>query len=414
MRLLLTRLVCLILAVTYFLVTPDTVMALSPEQKKVFQSGLYSFDVATGATESDVCETGTTTLSGNSNIAKAFNYFVDQGLSPDQSAGIVGNLIAESGVFPARKQGKPTSYIATMDDINEAIRLNKADASTGFGIGIAQWTSWNRLQNLVNYAGDKSPLTLEVQLPYLYEKELPSNGLNELKAATDLRQATWIFLAFFERPAVVVAAGKTMDPVQPTSGAAKDELDNRARNAQEVLGTGGSGSGEDAPVSDCGFTGGALDGNEESPDYDKNYNVVYDGPPAGSFSESKCTSGFTPGAQSLSNLIMKAYSPPVTSVGGFSCRQNTNDDSVSIHGVGRALDIMIDSTTPKGKEVGDRIRNLMINNAEQIGVQLVIWDRHIWSVNNKGWRVYDGPNPHIDHLHVEINIKASENPNLGQ
>lgn len=33
----------------------------------------------------------------------------------------------------------------------------------------------------------------------------------------------------------------------------------------------------------------------------------------------------------------------------------------------------------------------------------IIWARHLWS-NNRGWQpyYYDGPNPHYDHLHIEI------------
>lgn len=152
--------------------------------------------------------------------------------------------------------------------------------------------------------------------------------------------------------------------------------------------------------------GGAGEG---APNFNKKYNVKYDG--AGS----SCAKGTTIGAKSLSDVVMKKYSPPVSSVGGFSCRANTaNPSELSVHSTGRALDIMIDGTTPKGRETGDRIRNFMINNAEKLGVQMVIWNKHIWSVNQKGWRSYGGPNPHTDHLHVEINIAASKKSNLGE
>jgi hypothetical protein len=355
--------------------------------------------------------TASLTLPGNSNSAKAFNYFTSQGLQPHQAAGIVGNLTAESGVLPKRKQGEPVSYQATMEDIQEAIRLNKADSSKGFGVGIAQWTSWNRLQGLVDSAKDSNPLTLDAQLPFLL-KELEAHGMAELKQAGDIQQATWIFLSFFERPASVTNAGMANNPTQPKGGTALAALVDRTKLAQNVL----SGSANDTTTPDdqTDFCSDGVTGDESEPDFNRTFQVKYDGPPAGGFSESKCTGGFTQGAASLSELIMERYSPPVTSVGGYSCRQNTNDNSVSIHGVGRALDIMIDGTTPKGLETGTRIRNFVINNAEQLGVQVVIWDRHIWSVNEKGWRDYNGPNPHTDHLHVEINVAASKNAQLGQ
>lgn len=402
-----SKLISLVAVLVLTLNLTSSTFALSPEQKRLFQSGVHQFDIEV-ASPSSSCE-GTVRLSGNSNKAKAFNFFTDQqrGLSPDQAAGIVGNLVAESGVLPARKQGQPETYKATMADIREAIRLNKADPTQGFGIGIAQWTSWNRLEGLLDHAGSRDPLTLNAQLPFLWS-ELPANGLPELKNATSLRQATWIFLAYFERPAVVSDAGLARTPNPPASGPAKEELDQREQLARGVL------NGDNSPTSDssgCGNFGSALDGNESEPDFNKDYDVKYDGPPA----DNQCTAGHTPGAESLKQVLLDAYSPPVTSIGGYDCRDNTaNPGEVSIHGVGRALDIMVDSTTPQGKETGDRIRNLLINNAENVGIQLVIWDRHIWSVNNKGWRPYTGPNPHTDHLHVEINIAASNNPNLGK
>lgn len=379
--------------------------ALSPEQKRLYQSGVHQFDIAVSE-EPSTCESSFK-LEGNNRIARAFNYYTnpERGLSADQSAGIVGNLIAESGVYSTRKQGQPETYKATLTDINEAIRLNKADPRQGFGIGIAQWTSWNRLEGLKKHGGN--PLDLGVQLSFLWS-ELPENGLAELKKANDLRQATWIFLAFFERPATVVDAGLAKNPNQPSSGPAKDTLDTRENLAKGVLN--GDNAVESNP-SGCGSFGSALNGDESEPDFNKDYNVKYDGPPA----DNQCTGDFTPGAASLRKILLEAYSPPVTSIGGYACRDNTaNPGEVSIHGVGRALDIMVDSTTPEGKATGDRIRNLLMNNAENIGVQLIIWDRHIWSVNNKGWRDYTVGDPHIDHLHVEINIAASNNPNLGK
>jgi hypothetical protein len=396
------------------LVASSSVQALSADQKRLFQSGVYQFDSEVPSDDSS-CE-GSVRLTGNSNTAKAFNFFTDpeRGLSADQSAGIVANLIAESEVFPTRKQDMPVTYKATLADIQEAIRLNRESAGRdGFGIGIAQWTSYTRLEALLAHAGDKSPLTMEAQLPFLWS-ELPGNGLEELKNANSLEKAVWIFMAYFERPGVVVDANLEKTPNPPTSGAAKTELDRRIPFGQGVLDEGNQGGGGQAEsASGCGSFGGALDGNESEPDFNKDYNVTYNGPPPGNFNESDCTGGLTPGAKSLADIVMEAYSPPVTSVGGYSCRQNTNDETISIHGVGRAIDIMIDGTTPEGKEVGDRIRNLMINNAENIGIQVVIWDRHIWSVNHKGWRPYSGL-AHTDHLHVEVNVAASENPNLGK
>lgn len=404
---LLFRLLSVVTLLVMLLTIPSPTLALSEtDLNAIYEDSVhYKIPTAGGA-----C--GTFTLPGDSNSAKAFNFFVSEGLEPHQAAGIVGNLYAESGVLPKRKQGQLPTYMATMEDIKEAIRLNRADSSQGFGIGIAQWTTWNRLQGLVDSVKGGDPLTLEAQLPFLMT-ELNAHGMTELKQASDIRQATWIFLAFFERPASVVSAGMANNPNQPGSGSAKDALDTRTVAAQSVLDGSAGDSGTSGSTTGCA-SGGPLTGDESEPDFSKKYDVKYDGPPSGSFSESKCSGDFTEGAASLKEVILEKYSPPVTSIGGYSCRQNTADDSVSIHGVGRALDIMIDGTTPRGLDVGNRIRNFMINNAEQLGVQVVIWNDQIWSVNHTGLREYDGPNPHIDHLHVEINIEASKNAQLGR
>lgn len=126
----------------------------------------------------------------------------------------------------------------------------------------------------------------------------------------------------------------------------------------------------------------------------------------------RCTGGFTVGAQSLSADIKKKWSS-IKTIGGYACRANTADpSSLSVHAVGRALDIMVDGTKPAGLKTGNEIKNYLINNSKALGVQRVIWNRHIWSANQDGWRDYSGPSPHIDHVHAEINLEASKKPRL--
>jgi hypothetical protein len=367
----------------------------------------------TNVRNSPVCSS--VSFVGNNNAQKVYNFLIEKGLEPHQAAGVVGNLIAESSVIPNRKQGVGMQLINSSEPIKADIKDTRSD--TGFGI--AQWTTAGRQQSWLDYAKSKNmdAISLELEAQFLFH-ELETNaglGLAQLKQAGELRQATWIFLAFFERPATVVNAGLAANPNQPTSGLAKATLDERVKLASGV-----SSSSEDAAASSdddssagSSCAGGAVTGDESLPSFKANRAVKVDEPPSGPFSESDCTGGFTPGGESLRELVLDKYSPPVTSVGGYSCRQNTAGEGISVHGVGRALDIMIDGTTPKGLETGDRIRNFLINNSTALGVQRVIWNGHIWSADKDGWRVYDGPNPHIDHLHVEINLKAAQNANLG-
>lgn len=123
-----------------------------------------------------------------------------------------------------------------------------------------------------------------------------------------------------------------------------------------------------------------------------------------------CSGGFTAGGRALSSYLRSHFSG-ISSVGGYSCRRNTGNTSrMSVHGSGRALDIMI--PTDRGDAdngVGDRIANWLIAHSREIGVQYLIWDRTQWSASRSSGRVraYTGPNPHIDHIHAEITEEAS-------
>ncbi len=377
------------------LVHTPMVAALSEAQKKLYDSNVLFADVI-GGVGTEVCANGV--FEGSENIEIAFNFFRSSGLTDEQAAGIVGNLYVESGVIPNRKQGAGIQTISSPDEITP---------NTGYGI--AQWTSGGRQQNWINFANDRGQdaLSLELELEFLLH-ELntdPSFGYEELKQAQDVRQATWIFLSFFERPKTVVDARKTADPVQPTSGSAFEELNDRQEYSDGVLTDYG---GTAVP------TGGScsLNFNTIEPDYAANDSIAIDNPPPGAHSDANCTGTFTVGAESLRQFVLDTWVPPVTSVGGYSCRAIVGGSQTSVHSVGRAIDIMVSALDPEGLQTGDEIRNVLINNAEVLGIQRVIWNRKTWAPNTDGWRDYTGENPHTDHLHVEINLEASENPNL--
>jgi hypothetical protein len=128
--------------------------------------------------------------------------------------------------------------------------------------------------------------------------------------------------------------------------------------------------------------------------------VRYDG--GGPWSRDRCT-GFTPGARVLARFLQARF-PGITKIGGYYCRPNTaNESLLSLHGTGRALDVHFPGRAdPRGTVLAD----WLVRNAEWIGVQAVIWDGWIWS-SSVGSHRYPGPNPHTDHVHVELNLDAS-------
>ena len=138
----------------------------------------------------------TINLAGNDNVEKAFNFFVSKGFTPQQSAGIVGNLIAESGVNPKRVQSTPTP-----EGDRDNITVNN---KTGYGI--AQWTSSGRQQGLVDLARSRG-MTIEgdlaLQLDYLMiELTVGYKDIYDaIKLSADLKAASDVFMTKFERPA---------------------------------------------------------------------------------------------------------------------------------------------------------------------------------------------------------------------
>lgn len=125
-------------------------------------------------------------LGGNSNAEKAFNYFVHYGFTPKQSAGIVGNLMQESGP-----------------------RLNTSAEASGSeqSFGIAQWNaSAGRYRQLRDFASDlgKDWTDLDVQLRFItYELETyPYLGLSSLRSSNTIEDAVIAFETKYERPSV--------------------------------------------------------------------------------------------------------------------------------------------------------------------------------------------------------------------
>lgn len=136
--------------------------------------------------------------------------------------------------------------------------------------------------------------------------------------------------------------------------------------------------------------------------------LTYDAAPRWS-GTAGCGGKLLVGSKKLGQHLMAAFDG-IESIGGYACRRNTADGSrMSVHGTGRALDVMIPLIGGKADNTrGDKIANWLILNAQRIGVQLIIWDRTVWRAGRAD-AAYGGPHPHDDHLHVEItNAAAAE------
>ena len=124
------------------------------------------------------------------------------------TAGLMGNLFAESGLKPTNLQNTyekklnytDTAYTAAVDD---GTYDNFVKDCAGYGL--AQWTYWSRKQGLLEQAKaeGKSIGDLGVQLDYIW-KELSegySKLLKTLQTATSVTEASTAVLTQYERPA---------------------------------------------------------------------------------------------------------------------------------------------------------------------------------------------------------------------
>lgn len=134
--------------------------------------------------------------------------------------------------------------------------------------------------------------------------------------------------------------------------------------------------------------------------------LTYDGAPRWT-GTGACSGRLRTGARRLGQFVMKEF-PEVTSIGGYACRRNTADGSrMSVHGTGRAMDVFIPKVGGAAdNSKGDKVANWLVEHAQEIGVQLVIWDRAVWRGNGTNESSYGGPHPHDDHLHVELTNAA--------
>lgn len=86
----------------------------------------------------------------------------------------------------------------------------------------------------------------------------------------------------------------------------------------------------------------------------------------------------------------------------------------SLHAEGRAVDWGFNANDEKSKaEAMQFINQLLANEAQQakqMGIQEVIFNRKIWSALHPrdGLRDYGGTNPHTDHVHIGLNLKGAQ------
>lgn len=126
------------------------------------------------------------------------------------TAGLMGNLYAESGIIPYRLQGDFTSgysrSISYTNNVNSGAYTETQFVNDSKGYGLAQWTYYSRKQALYNKwrsGGYSSIGDMALGCDFLID-ELSSSFsgvLAVLRTATSVREASDIVLHQFENPA---------------------------------------------------------------------------------------------------------------------------------------------------------------------------------------------------------------------
>lgn len=125
--------------------------------------------------------------------------------------------------------------------------------------------------------------------------------------------------------------------------------------------------------------------------------------------QSTCSPTVKPGTAALRSFVMKAF--PGTRDSGIT--RACSIGGRSEHKEGRAWDwgVRYSVTSERVKAAAflswlrktDSYGNRFAN-ARRLGVQYVIWNRHIWSSYqaDAGWRAYTGSDPHTSHIHISL------------
>ena len=125
-----------------------------------------------------------------------------------------------------------------------------------------------------------------------------------------------------------------------------------------------------------------------------------------------CSGGPEPGTAALLAWL-RQYAVAGRSGGIYNCRDIRGSNNPSVHSEGRALDWMMPvGKDGKGTPTGHRLVDLLGRNAQDLGLQYIIYDRRAWSRRNPGGSAYGGVHPHYDHLHIEQSKAAARSHTL--
>ena len=103
------------------------------------------------------------------------------------------------------------------------------------------------------------------------------------------------------------------------------------------------------------------------------------------------------GTANLHQTLLLKYDQSLD-FGIFNDRAARGSTAPSVHREGRAGDLGFPGS---GHVQGYAALRVLIDNAQDLGLQRIIWDRRLWDAIWPNGRVYSGVNLHTDHIHYE-------------
>lgn len=136
-----------------------------------------------------------------------WNWLIDRGLNQYATAGVMGNMFAESSLVPNNLQNTYEKILGMSDEeyttaVDNGTYLNFATDKGGYGL--CQWTYHTRKQGLLDLARERGTSIADVvtQLVYLWKEMEGMNGFIQMMNQSDsVYEATRLFMVKFEAPA---------------------------------------------------------------------------------------------------------------------------------------------------------------------------------------------------------------------
>ncbi|HEX8390341.1 MAG TPA: phage tail tip lysozyme [Candidatus Saccharimonadales bacterium] len=207
-------------------VEPEPISNLQKSHLDIPFTGSGSVEETCSASADD------TALVGKDNLEKIYNHFIGRGLSPEQSAGIIGNISVESGGDPTIIQGGAHT---------------KDPSGISAGWGIIQWTPGSKIIGLLKTAEIKTPVYLlktQLEMVWWHMNNTSPTGVKNMyekyQTITDVAEATRVYEDEME-------------------GAGIPHIETRIERANEALRKYGGGSGESSAGTTGGVSGDASD-----------------------------------------------------------------------------------------------------------------------------------------------------------